>query len=75
LTVRSLAETHGPYRVSALSADPRQQTLQQTTSPGLFGRPAEISGERPVKALAQAITLSNDEDGFAAAIGRYILDG
>jgi hydroxymethylpyrimidine pyrophosphatase-like HAD family hydrolase len=26
-----------------------------------------------VKALAQAITLSNDEDGFAAAIDRYIL--
>lgn len=28
-----------------------------------------------VKALAQAITLSNDEDGFAAAIDRYILGG
>jgi hydroxymethylpyrimidine pyrophosphatase-like HAD family hydrolase len=26
-----------------------------------------------VKALAQAVTLSNDEDGFAAAIDRYIL--
>ncbi|MFZ3236724.1 MAG: Cof-type HAD-IIB family hydrolase [Stellaceae bacterium] len=26
-----------------------------------------------VKALAQAITLSNDEDGFAAAIDRYVL--
>ena len=28
-----------------------------------------------VKALAQATTLSNDEDGFAAAIDRYVLDG
>ncbi len=28
-----------------------------------------------VKALAQAVTLSNDEDGFAAAIDRYILGG
>jgi hydroxymethylpyrimidine pyrophosphatase-like HAD family hydrolase len=26
-----------------------------------------------VKALAQAITLSNDEDGFAAAVDRYVL--
>ncbi|HUC10264.1 MAG TPA: Cof-type HAD-IIB family hydrolase [Stellaceae bacterium] len=26
-----------------------------------------------IKALAQAVTLSNDEDGFAAAIDRYIL--
>lgn len=28
-----------------------------------------------IKALAQAVTLSNDEDGFAAAIDRYILGG
>ena len=28
-----------------------------------------------VKALAQAVTLSNDDDGFAAAIDRYILGG
>ena len=28
-----------------------------------------------VKALAQAVTLSNDDDGFAAAIDRYILAG
>jgi hydroxymethylpyrimidine pyrophosphatase-like HAD family hydrolase len=26
-----------------------------------------------IKALAQAVSLSNDEDGFAAAIDRYIL--
>ena len=28
-----------------------------------------------IKALAQAVTLPNDEDGFAAAIDRYILGG
>ena len=28
-----------------------------------------------VKALAHAVTLSNDEDGSAAAIDRYILGG
>ena len=28
-----------------------------------------------IKALAQAVTLSNDEDGFAAAIDRYMLGG
>lgn len=28
-----------------------------------------------VKQAAQAVTLSNDEDGFAAAIERYVLDG
>ena len=27
-----------------------------------------------VKRAAQAVTLSNDEDGFAAAIERYVLD-
>jgi hydroxymethylpyrimidine pyrophosphatase-like HAD family hydrolase len=28
-----------------------------------------------VKRAAQAVTLPNDEDGLAAAIDRYVLDG
>jgi hydroxymethylpyrimidine pyrophosphatase-like HAD family hydrolase len=28
-----------------------------------------------VRRAAQAVTLSNDEDGMAAAIERYVLDG
>ncbi len=40
------------------------------------GFPIAMGNATPeVKALAQAITLSNDEDGFAVAIERYILGG
>jgi hydroxymethylpyrimidine pyrophosphatase-like HAD family hydrolase len=38
------------------------------------GFPIAMGNATPeVKALAQAVTLSNDEDGFALAIERYIL--
>ena len=40
------------------------------------GFPIAMGNATPeVKALAQAITQSNDEDGFAVAIERHILSG